>query len=89
MTPLLALVGALGFATAVPVNCAPFPHVEEKVTLLEPRDAAIFDPRGIWIEFSVLPFGGDIRGVFTLSATARPIDRSLPTETLVADRPLP
>ncbi len=88
---IVAAFGALAFATAAPAgadaNCVPIPHLDETVTLVEPRNAAIFDPRGIWIEFSVAPFGGDIRAVFVLSANARPIDPAFSDRALVVDRP--
>jgi hypothetical protein len=47
---IVAAFGALAFATAAPAgadaNCVPIPHLDETVTLVEPRNAAIFDPRG-------------------------------------------
>lgn len=68
-------------------NCVPIPHADEVVSLLEPRNAAIYDPRGIWIEFSVVPFGEDIRGLFILAATAVPLDGAGAGSPLVVDRP--
>ena len=68
-------------------DCYPIPHAEETVTLVEPRDVAIFDPRGIWIEFSVAPFGEDIRSLFALDATATPTDGASPPRRLAVDPP--
>jgi len=71
---LLAIDLSGGVASArqnpdwVPVSFAVPP-----VTLVEPQVAPIFDPRGIWIEFSAMPFDYDIRGVFVLDATATPL----------------
>lgn len=87
-TSLIAMYAAP--ATSSPdLNCFPIPHAEEIVTLLEPRNAAIYDPRGIWVEFSVTPFSNDIRGFFVLSATANPLDSgpSATAQHLVVDTP--
>jgi hypothetical protein len=86
----MAMFAAVALASAAPAgadtNCVPIPHAQEIVTLVEPRNAAIYDPRGIWIEFSVAPFGQDIRGFFMLSATATPLDGG-PSRPLAVDSP--
>lgn len=80
MKAIFAAVGSLIAMYAAPTraiadpNCFPIPHAEEIVTFIEPRNAAIFDPRGIWVEFSVMPFSADIRGLFVFSATATSLD---------------
>jgi hypothetical protein len=56
---LLAIYLSAGVASARQnTDCVPIPFVIPPVALVEPQVAPIFDPRGIWIEFSVIPFGG-------------------------------
>lgn len=83
---LAAMVVVGSSAAGADQNCFPVPHAEEIVTLMEPRNAAIFDARGTWIEFSVAPFGEDIRSLFELSASAAPVSGG-PVERLIVDKP--
>lgn len=84
---LLAIYSSAGVAGARQnTDCVPIPFVIPRVALVEPQVAPIFDPRGVWIEFSVVPFGGDIRKVFVLSATATPLHGG-PAQRLNVDGP--
>ncbi len=84
---LMAMTAAVPTAAGADANCFPIPHAEEIVTLVEPRNTAIFDPRGIWMEFSVAPFGEDIRRLFELSATAVPLSGGSPPQRLAVETP--
>ncbi|HEY4440182.1 MAG TPA: hypothetical protein VGN14_06975 [Candidatus Elarobacter sp.] len=85
---LMAALSAASSAAGVDpgTDCVPIPYAEPIVTLLEPRNASIFDPRGIWIEFSVQPFGQDIRGFYHLRAIATPLNVGS-SQTLNVDMP--
>ena len=69
MISIVVLSASAAIAQGVPYDCAPVPYAREDIKIVEPRGAAIGDPRGIWVELSA-PFGQDIRGWMTFNASA-------------------